>query len=158
MAIDLNSVLLLFVLSLLPTFEGRYAVIVGIKLFDPYIAIFIASIANIVLSVVLANAMPLLDKVFYLFTQYRSQILKTIGELYFRYLNNVRRRAKPYIERYGVLGLIIFVAIPLPATGIWTGAIAAYILGFTKRNALISLIIGGMLSVAITSIATLLIP
>ncbi len=40
------------------------------------------------------------------------------------------------IKKYGKLGLFIFVAIPLPGTGAWTGSLAATLLGFKPKEAL----------------------
>ncbi len=52
---------------------------------------------------------------------------------------------KRYTERYralGAIGLAVFVAIPIPLTGVWTGALAAWILRIPKRYAIPALILG----------------
>jgi Predicted membrane protein len=46
------------------------------------------------------------------------------------------------VERYGPLALITFVAIPLPVTGLWTGTLVAYVLGFRYSEAAGPLILG----------------
>lgn len=48
------------------------------------------------------------------------------------------------IEKYKTFGLLIFVAIPLPGTGAWTGSLAAALMKMPFKNALIS-VIGGTL-------------
>jgi len=45
------------------------------------------------------------------------------------------RRKGRLVERFGALGLILLVAIPLPGTGAWTGSIAAVLLGLPFRRA-----------------------
>ena len=55
-----------------------------------------------------------------------------------------RKRAQKNIERYEALGLILFVGIPLPVTGAWTGALAAFIFGIKFRRAILC-ITGGIL-------------
>lgn len=50
------------------------------------------------------------------------------------------------IKRYGVLGLVIFVAVPIPTTGAWTGAIAASLLGIRFGQAFPALIAGVILA------------
>ena len=46
------------------------------------------------------------------------------------------------IEKYATWGLYIFVAIPLPGTGAWTGALAASVFGMSKKKAIISICAG----------------
>lgn len=50
------------------------------------------------------------------------------------------------LERKKMLGIFIFVAIPLPLTGIWTGCAVASILGMKYRNALVSVVAGNMVA------------
>lgn len=45
-----------------------------------------------------------------------------------------RRKLNGQIEKYGYWALAIFVAIPLPATGAWTGALAAFVFGLPKQK------------------------
>jgi uncharacterized membrane protein len=53
-----------------------------------------------------------------------------------------RRRAGLSIEKYEALGLAVFVAIPLPMTGAWSGCVAAYLFGIPARLALPSILLG----------------
>jgi len=46
------------------------------------------------------------------------------------------------IEKYKTFGLFVFVAIPLPGTGAWTGALIAALLGMRFKNAMISIAAG----------------
>ena len=48
------------------------------------------------------------------------------------------------VELYGYWGLLIFVAIPLPVTGAWTGTLGAWVLGMDKKKAILA-ILGGVL-------------
>lgn len=66
--------------------------------------------------------------------------------LYLRYLDGARRRAFKYVIKYGFAGLLLFVAVPLPATGVWTGAIVAYLFGMDKKRSIPALLLGGLLS------------
>ena len=56
-------------------------------------------------------------------------------------LRRTRRKGR-LVERLGSLGLVLLVAIPLPGTGAWTGAIAAILLGVPVRRALVCITIG----------------
>lgn len=56
------------------------------------------------------------------------------------------RRQAPQVQKYGFWGLAIFVAIPLPMTGAWSGAAIAFILGMRKRVAFLSIFLGVLIA------------
>ena len=58
------------------------------------------------------------------------------------------------VTRYKYLGLAIFVAIPLPGTGAWTGALVAAFLDMPLRKAIPSIVIGVLLAGIAISILT----
>ena len=64
------------------------------------------------------------------------------------------RRKGRLIERYGTIGLVLLVAIPLPATGAWTGAIAAFLFGIPPKRAFplitVGVLIAGVVVLALT--------
>jgi len=66
----------------------------------------------------------------------------------------VRRRASA-IDRYGALGLFLLVAIPLPGTGAWTGAIAASFFGIPPRRASIPIVLGVLAAGIVVLLASL---
>ena len=53
-----------------------------------------------------------------------------------------RKRADVKIKRYEYLGLLLFVAIPLPFTGAWTGALIAYLFNLKFSKSLLTIFIG----------------
>jgi uncharacterized membrane protein len=64
-------------------------------------------------------------------------------ERFFDWLfERARRRAGRAIEKYEALGLAVFVAIPLPMTGAWSGCVAAFLFGIPKRLSLPSIALG----------------
>ena len=58
------------------------------------------------------------------------------------------------VTKYKYLGLMIFVAIPLPGTGAWTGALVAAFLDMPLRKALPSIFAGVLLAGCIMSLLT----
>jgi len=60
------------------------------------------------------------------------------------------------IQKYKQLGLMVFVALPLPFTGAWTGSLASYILGLKFWYAFIPILIGVFIAAIIVTILTLL--
>jgi uncharacterized membrane protein len=53
-----------------------------------------------------------------------------------------RRRVHAKVEKYGYAGLILFVAIPLPITGAYTGTLGAWILGMDRRKTILAVSVG----------------
>jgi uncharacterized membrane protein len=71
------------------------------------------------------------------------------------FLSMTRRRGK-IVERYERIGLALFVAIPLPITGAWTGSLLAVLMGLRFKYALISIIAGVLIAGVIVTSATVL--
>lgn len=59
-----------------------------------------------------------------------------------RKLGRIRTKAHPLVEKYGVLGLAVFVAIPLPGTGAYSGTAAAWLLDMEPRRAFLGVSLG----------------
>jgi len=53
---------------------------------------------------------------------------------------------KGSIEKYGFLGLVIFVGIPLPGTGAWTGTVIAAFLEMDRKKAFIAILLGMLMA------------
>jgi uncharacterized membrane protein len=66
------------------------------------------------------------------------------------------RRKGKMVERYEWLGLMLFVAIPLPFTGAWTGAILAVLMGLRFRYAFSSVAVGVLVAGVLVTCATVL--
>ena len=66
-----------------------------------------------------------------------------------------RSRADAKIKRYEHLGLLVFVAIPLPFTGAWTGALIANLFNLKFSKSFITILIGVIIAAAITISLTL---
>ena len=56
------------------------------------------------------------------------------------------------IDKYGYWGLILFVGIPLPGTGAWTGSLLAVMLGLDKKRSFLCILVGVVLAAIIMSI------
>jgi len=147
----------IFIASLIPGFEGRYAIIVAISLnLDPFISFIIVVAASIILAVILAYFVSTIDEILNRIKRINKLIEKLI-DAYLQRVNAMRSKVSKYVEKYGMIGLALFVAIPLPVTGIWTGALIAYLLGLRRKYCIVALIIGGSLANIITFTLTYLI-
>jgi uncharacterized membrane protein len=75
---------------------------------------------------------------------------------YFTWLfTRTHRKHSENFEKYGSIGLALFVGIPLPATGAWTGCAAAFVFGFKFKNALIAILVGVLMAGIIMTILTM---
>ena len=61
-----------------------------------------------------------------------------------------RERADGKIIKYEYLGLIMFVAVPLPFTGAWTGSLIAYLFDLKFSKSLLTILLGVIISATIT--------
>jgi len=68
-----------------------------------------------------------------------------------RMLDKIHRKGRPYIEKYGIPGLLIFVAIPLPGTGAWTATAIAWLLDLEWKRAFVTISVGVAVAAAIVS-------
>jgi uncharacterized membrane protein len=147
-SLELSSVLAVLAIAASPISELRGAIPVAISAFHfPwYYAFLLAVIGNLV-------PVPFI----LLFFNTVAQLLRKVGFLE-RLLNwlfeRTKRRGK-IIKRYERIGLALFVAIPLPITGAWTGSLVAVLFGLKFRYAFLSIFIGVLVSGVIVTCATL---
>ncbi len=136
-------------LSLIPSFEGRYALAVGIaRGLEPLYSFAASSLGVIILSLVLPPLLLVIDN--WLTREHVNTLLYWLSRVYARYVVNTRKKVSRYVDKYGYPGLLLFVAIPLPGTGVWTGSLAAMLLGMDTKRVIPLLILGGILSNTIT--------
>jgi len=71
------------------------------------------------------------------------------GSWIHRKLESIRTKAHPKVERFGLLGLALFVAIPLPGTGAYSGSVAAWLLDFEWKRGFLGVVIGVLVAFGI---------
>lgn len=133
-----------FLIAMLPILEVRGAIPWSVAMYEiPHWQTYIFGVAgNITASAI----------VLYGLQKYGDLIIEKIpkfGEYIEKYLSRARRLFTGKYEKWGVFGLVLFVGIPLPMTGAWTGSAVAYIFGFDRTQALYAIIAGVFLSAAI---------
>ena len=74
--------------------------------------------------------------------------------LFDKFVEKTRHKIEEKINRFGYLGVALFVAIPLPITGAWTGTLGAWIFGLHKRKTIAAVILGVTISGLIVSFIT----
>jgi len=68
------------------------------------------------------------------------------SRLFDKIIENARHKLHEKVEKFGYLGVTLFVAIPLPITGAYTGTLGAWILGLSKRRTILSVLAGVIIS------------
>lgn len=125
--------------SMLPVIELRLGIPFGVGLGLSYPVAFIAA--------VIGNILPTPFIIIYIrriFQWLRANFKKLDGMV--DWLERKAHLKGDKVSRYKYLGLLLFVAIPLPGTGAWTGALAAAFLDMPLRKAMPSIILGVILA------------
>jgi uncharacterized membrane protein len=141
-----------FVISMLPIVELRGAIPWALSpAMGPAL-----SWSNAYLIAVAGNLIPVIPILRFL--EPVSLGLRRRGRLFDRFFTwlfaRTRRRGR-VVERYGAIGLTLFVAIPLPITGAWTGAMLAFLLGIPLRLALPCICLGVAIAGCVVTLASL---
>lgn len=136
-------------ISMIPIFELRGGIPVGIALFKlhPVTVYFTCVVFNLI------PVLPIL-----LLLNPLRRLLSRVPPFrgLFRYLERKAAKNKRLIERYEEIGLTLFVAIPLPVTGAWTGSIIAEVMGLKVMKSFLSITLGVALAGIIVTMLTLL--
>lgn len=140
--------LAVIIVAALPIAELRLSIPIAIYAFDfdPISAFFLSVIGNMI------PVVPLL-----LFLEPVSNFLrqwKTWDGFFTWLFNRTRHKHSAQFEKYGSIGLAVFVGVPLPATGAWTGCAAAFVFGFNFKNAFIAIFAGVILAGIIVTLLT----
>ena len=142
--------IIIFIISMFPVLELRGGIIASALLNVPLVkAVLICGLGNLI---PVPFILLLITRVFN-WLKKRERIRPLVEKLENRAINK-----KGTIEKYEFLGLIIFVGIPLPGTGAWTGALIASILGIKFRKAFPAVILGVCMAMVIMTAICYLAP
>lgn len=140
-----------FFISMIPVAELRVSIPVAIEVYkiNPLTATIISIIGNMVPITFILLIIPKIHT--WLLKQ------KVIGEIFGFFLNRAENRFKKDFEKWGLIALAFFVGIPLPMTGAWTGALAAFIFNIPFKKSwptiFAGVIMAGIIVVSITLFA-----
>ncbi|NQV09215.1 small multi-drug export protein [Candidatus Woesearchaeota archaeon] len=156
----LKEIIVLMLLTFLPFLELRYSIPAGIlagSITLPFgivlnglglnwvLVFFVAVVTNIALGILVYF---LLDKFVHYFLRF-----KIFSTPYEKIIIRSQKKIKKYVDKYGEIGVAIFIGIPLPGSGVYTGALGAYAIGLEFKKFIIASIIGVIIAgVAVTTI------
>ena len=149
----IKSIFWLAAITLIPALELRASIPFGIfgmqnSLSWPLVVV-VCIITNIILGWIV---FIVLGPVFTLFRKW-SWFDTRLWPL----LERTRDRIHPYVEKYGELGVAVFIGIPLPGSGVYTGALGAYLIGVSRKKFVIANVIGVLIAAAAVTTLSLLI-
>jgi uncharacterized membrane protein len=149
LSLGIPKVLVVIITAALPILELRGAIPVAMTLFQfPwYYAFLLAMIGNMLPVPVI---LLFLDKI--------TLWLNKIGfcRRFLDWLFERTRRQSGVVGKYERIGLALFVAIPLPVTGAWTGSLLAVLMGIRFKQAFLSIFIGVLIAGIIITCLSLL--
>ncbi len=143
---NLYSFLYVFLISMVPVIELRGAIPVGAALGMPWYENLIAAICGNLLPV---PFILLFVRKILAWMEQRGWFLWFV-----RFINEKVRKHTNKVLRYARWGLLLFVAIPLPGTGAWTGALIAAFLDMRMRSAFPAIGAGVVIAGAIMTVAS----
>lgn len=142
--------LIVFIISMVPILELRGGFIAAALLKIPYLqAVPICIIGNIV---PIPFILLFINKIFAW-----MKTTKHLGKIA-RKIESKALSKSDTIRKYEFLGLLLFVGIPLPGTGAWTGALIACLLEVKMKKAVPAIFMGLLLATAIMSFITYALP
>ncbi|HEX78819.1 MAG TPA: small multi-drug export protein [Dehalococcoidia bacterium] len=140
---------MVILIAALPIAELRAAIPVAITSLDLswYYAFMLAIIGNLL-------PVPFI----LLFLDAATRVLNRVSlfKKWLDWLFERTRRQGKIIQKYKRIGLVLFVAIPLPVTGAWTGSLAAVLFGIGFKQAFFSIMLGVFIAGVIITCLTLL--
>ena len=131
-------------LSMVPVLELRASIPVGCSLgLSPW---------QCALAAIIGNMIPV--PFIMLFIRKIFDFLRKHWPLMGRFVEKMEakvERKKPLVQKYAIFGLVLLVAIPLPGTGAWTGALVAAMLDIRMKRAIPCVFLGVILAAAIVT-------
>ncbi len=144
----LNNIYKIIFISLLPIAELRGGIPLGLSLgMNIFLVYLIAVLSNLLV-------FPLV----YIFLNSVHNILinfEFYNKTFEMFLKRVRKKVHKKIEKYGYLGLTLFVAIPLPITGAYTGTLAAWFFKMNWKKSFFAVALGVFIAGIIVSLVCL---
>ena len=140
----INKDIVVFIISMMPILELRGGLLAA--------SILNISLVKGLIICIFGNVLPipfvlwLIEWIFRLFEKFKptKKIVK--------WLKNKAMKKSDSIKKYGYVGLILFVGIPLPGTGAWTGSLLAVLLNLNKKKSFVCILAGVFLASIIMTI------
>ena len=144
-----QSIGLTALFCLLPIFELRGAIPYGMTQELP--------LAFLMPFCIILNT--LVGPLVYLFLSTAHKLFEHLGwykKLFDAVVARARKKVQRKVEKYGYLGLALFVAIPLPITGAYTGTLGAWVLGMEPKKTFLAVFLGVLIASTVVTLVAYL--
>jgi uncharacterized membrane protein len=148
--VEYGREILVFIISVLPILELRGGLIAATLLgVEPVVAYIVSIIGNIL-------PVPFILLFIKKIIEWMGKSKINFFKKFVKFLHKKVEKNKDSIEKYGYLGLFLFVGVPLPGTGAWTGTLAASILDMDFKQTIAACMLGVLLAGCIMMAASFL--
>lgn len=142
--------LVVFLISMCPVLECRLGMFTAIVLLEmnTFVGFVISFLGNILPIPFILLLINWIFEVFKKIPGLRNIVI---------WLEERTLKKRDKIDKYGIWGLLIFVAIPLPGTGGWTGALLASLLHLDKKKSFVVISLGVFIAGLIMTVLSLIV-
>ncbi len=131
----IEDILITMLWSISPLGEAKVGIPIGLQSdVNPYVIFIVAFVANVLVFPVMIFFLNHVNRYFLRFRSYKK------GALWVA--RRAKKGAKDKIQKYGFWGLMLFVMIPVPGTGVYAGTIATYLFNIERKQAFAANTIG----------------
>lgn len=143
----MDSYFYIFLISMIPWIELRGSIPAGVLMNLDFTKVFLISLLGGI--IIIPFVFTLLDHIFPIIRK-----INIIDKLYLYWESVVQKRYKKYTD-WELVGLLIFVAVPLPGTGAYTGTFLSYLFGLNRKWSFVAISLGVFIAGIIVSIISL---
>jgi len=157
----LLKILILILVTFIPFLELRASIPLGllsgkVEIFNLtlqgfglnwFLVLLVCVISNIILGIF----------IYFFLDKFVHHLIKFgfFNKYYTRRIEKTQKKIKPYMDKFGIFGVAFFIGVPLPGSGSYSGALAAYLLGLGYRKFILANTIGVIIAGIAVTILTL---
>jgi len=144
---NIGKIAATFFTAMLPIGELRASIPLGLGAYnlDIYSTIIVSIIGNLIPAIIIIYALEPISK-------FLMKKFKWAYKFFTWLFNRTRKKYYKKFEKYSGFALALFVGIPLPMTGAWTGAVIAFVFGIPPKKAILDVFLGILMAAAIVTI------
>jgi len=132
----LEKIVIVILATSLPLIELNGGIPLGLAMgLEPQMTLILIILINTIIF------FPVLLALNFLYDSLFSKI-----DLFKIYLDKLRKRGKPYVDKYGLIGLTLFMALPTPLSGVYTGTLLCWVLNMNWKKSFFAIFLGVLIN------------
>ena len=145
----MNPILVMILLTLTPALELRASIPYAILATETplYLLLIIIIVTNIVLGILIYEILRTVV--------HAMRKLTWFEKIFTKFVNKPQKKIQKAVDKWGELGVALFVGIPLPGSGVVTGAIGAYVIGLERKKFYLGVLFGVLIAATAVTLITL---